>query len=321
MPNLSTHDISIIIVSFNTRDLTIQCVRSVISACDDITAQIIVVDNQSSDGSSDALREIFPNIKVIDSPVNGGFGYGNNLGLKEATGRFILFLNPDTQIPNNFVKSAINIMQEKPNIGILGPKVLNEDGTTENSLMRDLRVRQLLIMTVIPARILRAIPYIGDFRYASLDKTQTQSVEAVSGCAMITRKEVINTVGGFDSRIFLYAEELELCSRIRNAGWEIIFEPSLHIMHVGGASTGVMNPWKAVEMARGHLLLMRITRGKAIAWIAALLMAIRDLFRTPYFGAIFVLNNFQHTNATDTWWCRLKFELKCLLSLPKGQNL
>lgn len=314
-------DLSIIIVSYNTRDLTLKCVQSVRDASQNISAQIIVVDNQSSDGSSEALRSVFPDIIIIDSPVNGGFSFGNNVGLQQASGRFIMFLNPDTEIPKNFLDQALGIMKSDPEIGMLGPTIRNPDGSKEPSVMRDLKIHQFVLMTVIPYSVLRRLSILGDFRYASLNLNKRQIVDVISGCAMITRREIIEKIGGFDSRIFIYAEEMELCWRVRQGGWKVLFTPELEIMHLGGASTGKMNAWKAIELSRGHILYFRFTRGAFVAWVATLLMAIRDVIRTPYYATLFLRHGFALPKDAKPWWARLRFQLAALITQPEGQSI
>jgi len=128
-------DVTVAIVSYNTRDMTIACVRSVLEHAGALDVEIIVVDNCSDDGSAEALRSTFPQIKVIDSLINGGFAYGNNIAFEQCHGRYVLLLNPDTEIYSGMLEKAVAYMEANPKTGILGPRVLLEDGTQQSSMI------------------------------------------------------------------------------------------------------------------------------------------------------------------------------------------
>lgn len=318
-PLSSEYDFSVIVVSYNTKELTIACVNSIMATDKKLKIQIIVVDNCSSDSSSVALRATFPNITVIDSPHNSGFSFGNNIGLERASAPLIMFLNPDTTVPGDFFVRALAIMQAKPHTGMLGAKILNPSGKQAASIMRDMTLSQLALMIFVPAKYLRKTSALGDFRYASLDPGKPHDIENISGCAMLTRREVIEAVGGLDSRFFMYTEEMELCLRIRHAGWTISYDPSIAIMHVGGASTKGKSPLQVVEMARGQLLYFRLTRGPFAQWIAACLMMIRDFIRAPFYLIMALAFRRFRNNNVAAWWARLKFLFKSIFKPPKGQ--
>ena len=314
-------NLSVIIVSYNTKDLTLECVQSLVDASIGYTVEIIVVDNGSLDGSIEALKAGFPDIIVIDRPENGGFSYGNNIGLMASHSENILLLNPDTRVEKNFVEQALSTLQKFPNAGAIGPRILNADGTISQSVMRYLRLRQFALMIFIPASIMRKISLFGDFRYTGLDLNVPQNVDAISGCAILTRRKIIEDVGGLDHRIFMYSEELAWCQNVSNSKYDVIYSPDFEVTHHGGASTDHMSEWKAVEMTRGHILFFRFTRNPIIAWIATLLMFIRDALRTPLYIIKSTVGGFRIDQSTKTWWARLKFEFFSLFNPPKGQNI
>lgn len=316
-----SYDISIIIVSYNTRDMTIACVQSLLDNSDGISVQIIVVDNGSSDGSSDALRDQFDTVMVIDSPMNGGFSYGNNIGFEQAEGRYLLVLNPDTQIFASGLQKSIAIMDENHNIGIMGPMVRLANGDQQGSLIRFLSLTHFFFFIFIPTRYLRTTSAFGDMRYADLSRNESHKVDAVSGCFMMVRRAVIEDAGAFDTRFFMYGEETEWCHRINKAGWDIVYNPEVEILHYGAASTGQESEWKSVEMARGHILFMRFTRGTMIARIAAILMFFRDFLRTIYFGFETLFSAFKPSLQVKVCWARVKFIGKSIFKLPSGQNV
>lgn len=319
--NAVTADISVVIVSYNTCEMTLACVASVLGHRGELTVEVVVVDNQSSDGSAAALREAFPEITVIDSPTNGGFAYGNNIGIEQAHGRYVLLLNPDTQIYAGGLAQCVAFMEANPEVAIMGPRVRLEDGTQQSSMMRLLGLTQFFFTIFLPSLWLRKTAWFGDPRYARLSRDEVNSVDAVSGCFMFARRAIIEQVGGLDSRFFMYGEEVEWCCRVRRAGWKIVYNPGVEILHHGAASTAHLSEWKAVEMTRGHILLLLFTRSAYVAWFGALLMVIRDLVRVPYHAVMAVLAGFQLPQNSKGWWARLKFELGALVKLPKGQDV
>ena len=321
LPHVREIDISVVIVSYNTCEMTKACVQSVLDNAKGLIVEIIVVDNCSSDGSPEALRAAFPQIIVIDSPANGGFAYGNNIGFQLATGRYILLLNPDTQVFTGGLAECVRFMDAQTQIGIMGPLVRLEDGNQQSSMIRFLSLTQLFFIIFMPSIWLRRTTLFGDLRYAGLSRDAQNKVDAVSGCFMFARRSVLETIGGLDTRFFMYGEEAEWCHRTGKAGWDIVYNPHVEILHHGAASTAHMSEWKAVEMTRGHILFLRFTRGPFIAWLGLLLMVFRDVIRLPYHGTKAMLNGMKLTAAGKPWWARLKFELGALFNLPKGQTI
>ncbi len=314
-------NLSVVIVSYNTREMTIECVQSVLDHKGGLNVEIIVVDNCSKDGSAAALRENFPGITVIDSPANGGFAFGNNIGFERAHGRYILLLNPDTRVHAGSLETAITYMENNPDVGVMGPRVRLDDGSQQSSMIRYLSLTQLFFIIFMPSPWMRKTSLFGDSRYADLSRDEINSIDAVSGCFMLARRKILEETGGLDQRFFMYGEESEWCRRITRAGWDIHYNPNVEILHHGAASTAHMSEWKAVEMTRGHILFLRFTRGAFIAWLGTLLMLGRDLVRLPYYAVKAALNGFRWTENAKPWWARLKFEMRSIMNLPKGQNI
>lgn len=312
-------DISVIIVSYETRDLTDACVRSVKRHAAGFRVEAIVVDNCSTDGTATALRAAHPDIVVISAPINGGFAYGNALGMAVARGRMLLVLNPDTELRPDTLERAVGALQADPRLGVVGALVELPDGTIQNSTIRFPSLRALAFNVALPARLQRRLPWAGDQRYASLDRSRPQRLDAVSGCFMLVKREVVETVGGFDTRFFIYGEEVEWCRRIRRGGWEIEYRPEVRILHHGGASTNHMTVWKAREMMRGQLLYFALTHGRGKARLAALLMLLRDLVRLPL--ALAGAATAAGRERARAVLARLSLGFRSLLSPPRGQSL
>ncbi|MEE9433101.1 MAG: glycosyltransferase family 2 protein [Sphingorhabdus sp.] len=320
-PEGANSDLSVVIVSYNTRDITMECVASLLKHNGALNLEIVVVDNCSSDGSVPALRAAFPMIRVVDSPINGGFAHGNNIGFGHCSGEYILLLNPDTEVEEQTLKSALEYLKSNPEVGLVGAKISYPDGTPQNSTIRFLSLKTLFFLIFLPSKYVVRNRSMGDHRYGSLSSDETSFVDSVMGSFMMLPRRILQEVGCLDDRFFMYGEECEWCYRIKQAGYKVAYFPDAKIVHHSGASTANMSVWRAVEMTRGHILLLRFTRGPFIAWIGTLMMLFRDFVRLPYYSAQAVFNRFSWTSQAEAWWARLKFLTKAIIDLPAGQQL
>lgn len=311
-------DISVVIVSYNTRDITVQAVGSVLHHAEGVGVEVIVVDNASSDGSAQAVRAAYPAARVIDSGHNGGYGWGNNVGIARARGRYVLVLNPDAVMHSDTLNKAVAYMDAHPQIGILGARVTYETGAQQSTLFRDLRLSHLFWRIAVPNRIMRETPRFGDQRYASRARDTVQDVEVVAGCFMMVPRHVIKEVGAMDDRFFMYSEESEWCWRVRQAGYAVHYNPSITITHYGAVSTGGESPWKAVQIARGHILYLRFTRGPLVAWIGTLLMWMGEIMRGLVVLPRILVGRGKETAAI--WRARMGVLSRALIRQPKGQT-
>lgn len=207
-------DVSIIIVSYNTADLTVACLESVF-ASQRVSYEVFVVDNASQDGSAGIVRKKFPEVRLVANETNRGFGAANNQALQECSGRYVIFLNPDTTVePDSFFKMAA-YMDAHSEVGLAGPRVLNPDGTRQDS---------------VSAR------YPGH-RYGAADIGHLPgNIACVLGACQIASASLLHEIGGFDEDFFLYGEDQDICLRIRKRGLEIGVIDDAFIMHHGGQS-------------------------------------------------------------------------------------
>lgn len=229
-------DISVIIVSYNTAELTVACLQSVL-ASQHITLEVFVVDNASGDDSANIIRQAFPAVRVIANDTNRGFGVANNQALKESSGRYIVFLNPDTTVEPNTLASLIAHMDAHPEIGLAGPKVVNPDGSRQDSV---------------------SYRYPGH-RYGLADLGALPGeIACVLGACQIASASLLKAIGGFDEDFFLYGEDQDICLRIRKRGLEIGFIEDSVIMHHGGQSEKTTMPAEVVRKKfRGGLIFYR----------------------------------------------------------------
>ena len=256
-------DLSIIIVNYNTRDITADCIKSVIKNTKGISFEIIMIDNASSDGSAEGIRPLtkeYP-LKIIANDQNIGFGGGNNQGLKIARGRYLLLLNTDTIVSGNTLKEMVDWMDSHPEVGISSCALKNRDGSVQGtggyfptlprvfawmSFLEDIPGLDRLIRPFHPMH--GQSPFYkgeGFFKEAS-------ERDWVTGAFFLFRREVFKDVGYFDKDYFMYTEEVDFCFRTKNKGWKVWYLPRWSIVHFGGASsTGefpILSEYKGVKI-------------------------------------------------------------------------
>lgn len=220
-----TPTISAIVISYNTRQMTLDCLRVLETALEGIESEVIVVDNASSDGSAAAVGAAFPGVRVIASATNSGFAAANNQAMAVARGEFFLLLNSDAFPEPGAIKALLSYMRENPKTGVAGPRTHNADGTLQLSCFRLPSPKYVWLENL----------WLSD-GYRRWPHDAVRRVDFVIGACMLVRREVYEKVGGFDERFFMYSEEADWQRRIHDAGWEIVFVPESRITHLGGAS-------------------------------------------------------------------------------------
>ena len=227
-------EVSVIIVSYNTRQMTLDCLAALQAGLEGISADVWVVDNASADGSADAVRAAFPEVSLIHNPVNAGFGAANNLALQNAQGEFLLLLNTDAFTAPGAVSALVDYLKAHPNVGIAGPRLLNADGSLQRSCYPFPSPGRAWMENLGLSGLLAGHETLGD--YSAWAHDREQSVEWVIGACLLVRREAYAQAGGFDEGFFMYQEETDWQKRVRAAGWDIRLVPSATVTHLGGAS-------------------------------------------------------------------------------------
>jgi GT2 family glycosyltransferase len=234
--------ISIIIVSWNVRDLLLDCIRSVREQMqlDQHEWEIIVVDNASSDGSVEALQGRETGVRLIANRENVGFGRANNQGYRAAKGRTILLLNPDTVVLDHAIDRLLRKLDTQPRVGVLGCRLLNADLSFQRwtgghlPTLGNLACHFFFLYKLLPSQMLPRPLYLED------DPTEDRRPSWVSGACMLIRREAVEATGCkdgiFDSRFFLYGEDMDFCRRLERAGWEVMYTPAAAVVHLEGRS-------------------------------------------------------------------------------------
>jgi GT2 family glycosyltransferase len=249
--------ISILIVSFNTRDVLRECLQSVELATGDIAVETIVVDNCSRDGSAAMVRAEFPWAKVVESKENLGFGRANNLAFESAKGRYVVLLNSDAFLCPDTLSLSLEKMEAEPGVGLASGRLVGRDGTLQPSArMFPSPMRQLLVISGLADRFPRS-RFFGQADRTWADPMEAAEVDWVPGAYSIIPAELLRVHGFFDPRFFLYYEEVDLCLRIKNAGYKVMYWPEIKVVHVGGESSRQI---KTLEMSQtgAQLVLWRM---------------------------------------------------------------
>lgn len=231
-------DVSVLIVNYNVKDYLLQCLRSLEAQSPRRSLQIIVVDNASTDGSVDELRPMFPNVTWIALTENLGFGRGNNAGLAHCTGRYTLFLNPDTIVAPDTLDVMVRFLDVNPDVGLAGCKVLNADGTFQVACRRGFPTPWASFCKLFGLQALfPSSPLFAQYNQTYRPVDATYDVDALIGAFMIGPTGVIKNAEGFDPAFFMYGEDLDLCYRIKQAGHRVVYVHSTSIVHFKGEST------------------------------------------------------------------------------------
>ncbi len=234
-------DISVIIVNYNVKELLGQCINSIVSASGRLSVEIIVVDNNSFDGSVEYLKEKFSGLKqlkIIDSPVNLGFAKANNLGAKEASGEYLLILNPDTILQEDTLEKSLEFYKNTKQIGALTCKLILPNGKLDLACRRSFPTPSVAVYRILGlSKIFPKSRIFGKYNLTYLDENDTYEVDAIVGAFMLIKKSIYDEVRGFDEDYFMYGEDLDLCFRIKKAGYKIYYYPGTSIIHYKGEST------------------------------------------------------------------------------------
>jgi GT2 family glycosyltransferase len=274
-PVASTREylVSVIVVSWNTRALLRECVASTIADAGALGApvEIIVVDNASSDGSLEMLRSEFPSVRVIENRVNSGFAVATNQGLRSSRGRHLMLLNPDTKVMPGSLYALVSFLDSHPEAGTVGPMLVGRHGEHQVSCFK---------LPTLVRESWRLFHLDRFYELASYPLSQWRSdvpqrVESIQGACMLLRREALDQTGLLDERFFIYTEEIDLCRRLMDAGWQIFWVPRAVIVHYGAASTAQVSSRMFLELYRSKVQYFRKHFGRvgAVAYKAVLLAA------------------------------------------------
>ncbi len=243
-------DLSIIIVSYNTKDFIRECLKSIKVTSKGFDYEIIVVDNVSSDGTSQMVKEEFPDVITIKSRENLGFSKANNLGVKKSKGRYVLFLNPDTVVYKNALFNMVKFMDEHKEAGAATCKLVMPGGRLDDAAHRGFPNpwNSFSYFSGL-SKVFPKSKLFGGYNLGWLDISKTHEIDACAGAFMMVRRQAGEKIGWWDEDYSFYGEDLEFCFRLKEEGWKIYFVPSISILHYKGVSGGIKKVSKRITTA------------------------------------------------------------------------
>jgi N-acetylglucosaminyl-diphospho-decaprenol L-rhamnosyltransferase len=280
--------LTVIIVNWNVRELLRACLRSVLSQLGE-AGEVVVVDNASGDGSADMLRAEFPQVRLMANAQNVGFGAANNQALVESDAPFVLFLNPDTEVRPEAIGRLLAFMQDRPRVACAGPRLLNPDGSTQSSRRAFPGVATAFVESTILQRWFGGLKALARFYRAAQADNQPQPVDWLVGACLLMRRSALDQVGFFDERFFMYSEEMDLCYRLRQAGWEVWYVPAAEVVHHEAASSSQDLFRRNVNFHESRYRFFRKHHGAAPALALRWFVFGTFLFQMAEEGAKFVL--------------------------------
>ena len=250
-------DVSAVVVTYNAAPWIERSLGSLRGT----GAEVIVVDNGSRDGTLDIVRGRFPEARLLEQE-NRGFGAGNNAGMRVASGRYFLLLNPDAWLTDGALQKLVAFADEHPQAAVVGPRLLNPDGSLQRSVRGYPTPWRIATEYFFLRKLAPRSRALNSLFGAGFDHESVREVDYLFGACLLVRREAVDSVGGFDEDFFLMSEETDWCYRFRQAGWSVFFYPGAEAFHVVGAS---LNPARFTDVVRGHLQFLRKHRGARVA--------------------------------------------------------
>jgi hypothetical protein len=243
-------DLSIVIVSYNTKDFLQKCIESIKNTVKDFTYEIIIVDNASKDNSSDLIKDKFEEVTLMENKENLGFSKANNAGIKKSSGRYVLFLNADTIVYPNTLKTMLDFMDNNKDAGAATCKLVMPNGKIDDASHRGFPTpwNSFTHFSSL-SKILGKTKLFGGYNLGYLNFSKTHEIDALAGAFMFVRREAGEQVNWWDEDYFFYGEDLEFCYQLKEKGWKIYYVPQISILHYKGVSGGIKNVSKQITTA------------------------------------------------------------------------
>lgn len=291
--------LSILVISYNTRKMTLACLGSVVAETR-APFELIVVDNASADGSPEAIAAAFPGVRLIASPENLGFAEGNNVAARGARGEYLLLLNPDTLVLDGALDRLLDFARAHPEAGIWGGRTRYGDGSLNpSSCWRRMSLWTLVMRSSGLSSLFPASPVLNAEGYGGWRRDSVRAVDIVTGCLFLIRRDFWQRLGGFDPTFVMYGEEADLCRRAQKLGARPTITPAAEIVHYGGASETV----RSDKMVRLYRALATLIRRHFPAWqrpVARANLALWPLSRWLVFAVLATLDR-RHAARRDSW--------------------
>lgn len=237
-------DLSVVIVSYECRDHLERCLGSLLEERSRVPMEVVVVDNASTDGTVEMVRRLHPWVAVVEAGANRGFSWASNAGIRRSTAELVLLLNPDTVVPAGALSACVEEMGRRPEVGMLGCKLVQPDGTLDHACKRGIPTPGSSLAYMLGLH--RRWPdRFGAYTASHLGDDEAGFVDAVNGAFMLVRRSAVDAVGLLDEDYWLYMEDLDWCLRFWEAGWPVWYWPAVEVEHLKGGSSGKQRSWRA----------------------------------------------------------------------------
>lgn len=272
-------DLSIIIVTWNVADYIVACLASIYRNINSrYEYEIIIVDSASQDNSVELIQSQYPDVKLMEKSENIGYTQGNNIGLEQAKGKYLILLNPDTEILDNALNKMIDYLETHPDVGMIGPHTYNTDGTTQ-STRRKFPTKALAFFESTWLQQFAPKTMLDNFYLNDQPNDGIFPVDWVQGSALMLRREVFEQIGGLDTGYVMYFEELDWCKRASAENWKCIYLGSAEIIHHGGKSSEQVNIQKHIYFQESKLRYYRKFHGSFFATILRIFLLVNYLWQ------------------------------------------
>ena len=303
--------ISIVIVSWNCKRLVLDCLASLRAQFTPELVEIILVDNASTDGTPEAVRQYYPCVVVIRNPDNFGFARANNIGIDAAKGKYVCLINPDVVVLDKCIARMYDYMESHVRVGMLGPVILGANGAIQRSCMRRPTLWNQFCRAVGLDSVTSSSRMFGGFLMKDFQFDEIRDVDVINGCFWMVRREALDCVGVLDPQFWMYGDDLDWCERYHLAGWKVTFFPQASAIHYGGGTTENAPIFFYVEMHRANLQYWRKYHNVFSYCCYWLILNIAHGIRSLAFGALYLFKWSDRPQVLS----KLKRHAACLLWL------
>jgi GT2 family glycosyltransferase len=317
-------DVSIIIVSWNTRDITRACLKSIYESGGSVGFEVILIDNASHDGTARMVKTEFPKVILIQNASNSGFAAANNQGMAKAVGRYVLLLNSDTVVQDGAIAKAVAFADANPQAGLVGCQTRCANGDIQyNCYLFPSLLNLALSLTKLQV-IFWHRRFFGRYRMGWWDYNSVREVDGIAGCFMLARRTAIDQVGPMSESYFMYSEDTDWCWRFRRAGWKVMYTPDPRIVHLGGCSTSQAATDMHLMERRSLLMFLEKKSGRLVRWTANVMFCLATLGRVVVLGLQQVVGGQLRESARAKWSmaiAALRFHVPGLFPLWHESNV
>ena len=300
-------DVSAVIVSWNARGHLVNCLNSLL-ANKRGRCEIIVVDNNSTDGSPEMVESQFPQVKLIRNKENLGFAKANNIGIRVCTGRYICLINSDVIVLDGCIDKLMEFMDKNQLAGMAGPRILNPDHTLQFSCFHFPGIRNNLSQALGLNKLFPKSSFFSEQTMKYWPHDCERKVDVLNGCFWMVRRKAMDQVGLLDENFFFYGEDIDWCKRFNDAGWEVKFYPGAEAIHFGGASSGNAPIRFYIEMQKADLQYWRKHHGRLGRSAYWMIILLRQLVRLPVYVLVYIFLHGARSNAVF----KMKRSIACI---------